>query len=283
MSQTIQSDARSRVEKVARMLPPDARDDFRTLMNEIVLANLTALSPGGNLIQPGGTQSNASAPPVGVTHSVTGANAVYSVAIQNPEGNTKPIYHELSYSPVVSFSKGVKTLPVTSNTSLQIPAPGGSYFFRLRSSYDKKSWTPYTLTDVNSISAGLVESSALSAGAAFNQTNYAVLSPTTAGAEAISISGPNGQFTPYTAVRGANQALRPSATIVNIPFGPNIYVGWDGAQYQTKNTLGEVLGDNLEPVGVVMVGSTTNGGGGTSGSNGGRLTQDPNTLFGTET
>ena len=272
MSQTIQSNPRAMVESIARVLPPHARDDFRLLMNEVLLANLTALSPGGNLIQPGGAKPSASAPPAGVTHSVVGANAQYSVSITNPPGTSTPIYHELSYSPVVSFSKGVQTLPVTTNTSLQLPSPGGNYFFRLRSSYDKKTWSNYRLTDVKPIDAGLVESSTMAPGAAFNQTNFAVVSPTTAGAEAISISGPNGQFTPYTAVRGSTQSLRPSATIVGTQFGPSVFVGWDGTQYQPKNTLAEVLADDLEPVGMVELGGSTSGGGGTSGSNGGRLT-----------
>ena len=84
MSQSIQSNPSALVESVARNLPPSARDDFRNLMNETVLANLTALSPGGNLLQIGGVKAGSSAPPVGVTHSVAGANTQLSVSISNP-------------------------------------------------------------------------------------------------------------------------------------------------------------------------------------------------------
>ncbi len=281
MSQTIQANPRALIESIARKLHPGAQDDARQFFN-LLLDNITSLSPGGNLLQAGGAPAGSSAPPTGVSHSVAGANAAYSVQIANPPNAKSTIYHELSYSPVVSFTKNVTTLPPTTNTSISIPSPGGNYFFRLRSSYDKKTWTNHQLTSPSAISAGLVESSAISSGAAFNQTNYAVVNSNTAGPAAqVNISGPSGQFTPYTAVKGTKQVLRPSATIFGSGLTASQFVGWDGDQYRLAPTLAQVLSDNLEPVGAITVGSTQTGGGGTGGGNGGRLTQDLNVVTGT--
>ena len=272
MSQTIQANPQALVESVARMLPPSSRDDFRNLMNEIVLANLTALSPGGNLIQAGGTKANASAPPKGVTHAVSGANAVYSVEIANPAGARTPIYHEISYSPLASFTKNVTTLPATTNTSVSIQSPGGNYYFRLRSSFDKKSWSDYQINKVAPIDAGYVSSEAISPAATFNQTNFATVQWGLAGTSpSVSISGTGGPFTPYVAQKGASQSLRPSATIIGTPQARDQFVGWDGSQFRLAGTLADILADGLEPVGAVFAGSGVPGGGGVTGANGGRL------------
>ncbi len=283
MSQTINSNAESLIEDVVRMMPPKAMDRARQLFRDVFLRNLVALSPGGNLIQPGGPQANASKPPVGVTHTVSGANGVLTVSIANPQSpQGTPIYHEFSYSPNISFvGRNITTLPPTTNTSITIPAVGGNFYGRLRSSYDLKTWTNYTLSSRSPIEAGYVESSAISSGATFNQTNLAVVSSeSSSDAATIAISGPSGAFTPYIAIKGAVQSRRPSATIVGLQFGPSQFVGWDGSQFQVKNTLAAVLADNLEPVGGVMIGNSQTGGGGTAGGNGGRLTQDLNTMMG---
>jgi hypothetical protein len=272
MSQTALANPRALVESIARILPQHAQDDFRNLMNSIILDNLVALSPGGSLLQIGGPKQGASAPPVGVTHQVQGANGVLTVSIANPpspQGTT--VFHEFSYSPIISFTKRVTTLPPTQNTAITIPAVGGNYYCRLRSSYDKKTWSPYTLSSTRPIDAGFVESSAMSPGAAFNQTNFAVVSAASVGIEsAITINGTGGQFTPYTAIKGTVQSSRPAATIIAPYLGPNAFVGWDGSQYQLKSTLAAVLADDLEPVGAVIAGAP--GGGGTGGGNGGRVT-----------
>lgn len=273
MSQTIQSDVLAKVESVARTLRPSAADDFRLLMKDVVLANLTALSPGGNLITPGGTKASASAPPVGVTHSVTGANGVATVNITNPASRT-PIYHEISYSPLVSFTKNVTTLPPTANTSVTIPQSGVKAFYRLRSSFDQKTWSDYQhpVGGPVAVDAGLVESSAMSPGSAFNQTNFALVQSQSYGSgAAITIGGTSSPFTPYTAQKGSTQSLRPSATIVGANLQPSTFIGWDGSQYQVRATLADVLSDDLEPVGSVALGSDETGGGGTFGGNGGRL------------
>ena len=274
MSQALQSNPLAMIESVARRMPKDAADDWRLLMRDIVLANLTALSPGGNLIQIGGAKTNSSAPPVGVAHTVTGANGVYSVAISNPPtpaGN--PIYHEISYSPLKSFTQGVVVAPVTTATNFQIAEPGGNFFFRLRSSFDKKTWTKYTLSSTEAIDANYVGSAALEPGATLNQTNYAVVNSQSVGGNSlITVDGTGGRFTPYTAVRGSVQSLRPSATIVGTELGSQQFVGWDGSQFHMLSALADVFPDDLEPVGSVVVGSGVAGGGGVKGGNGGRLT-----------
>lgn len=257
MSQTVQANPQALIESMARTFPPSAQDDVRNLMS-LLVANVTYLSPGGNLVQIGGAQAGSSTPPAGVAWTVQGANGVFTASITDP-GTAKPntIWHEVSYSPLVSFTQNVTTLPATTGLSVTIPAPGQSYFFRLRSSFDKKTWTPYLLASTSIIAAGLVESAAMAAGAAFNQTNYGVVNSQAAGSSAsVTISGTGGDLTAYTAVRGATELLRPSGTIVGVTPGSEQFVGWDGEQYHLKPTLASVLADNLEPVGKVSVVST---------------------------
>lgn len=274
MSQTIQSNALAKIESIARVLPVDARDEFRSLMSDIVIANLTALSPGGNLIQPGGTKSGASAPPSGVSHSVSAANGVATVQITNPsDAPPGPIYHEVSYSPLVSFTKNVTTLEPTTATSVTIPQSGVSAYYRLRSSFDKKTWTDYKLSSTQLIDAGKVGSSGVEPGAAFNQTNFASVVGQTSGAvDVVTINGTGGPFSTYTAVKGSTQSVRPSATLVGSNLGEHQFVGYDGSQFHLLSTLAGVFPDNLEPVGYVQLDSGNPGGGGATGGNGGRMT-----------
>lgn len=258
MSTSIQSNPAALVESVARNLPPGAQEDFRNLMNAVVLANLTALSPGGNLLQPGGPQAGSSAAPTGFTFAVEGANGVFTASI-TPPASAKPntIWWEISYGALASFTQNVTTMPATTNTSVSIPAPGQSYFFRVRASFDKKTWSAYQVASTAAIDAGLVESTAMAPAAAFNQTNYGVVNSQAAGsAAAVTISGTGGNLTSYPAVRGNTQSTRPSATIVGVTPGSDQFVGWNGETFQLKPTLASVLADNLEPVGKVSVVST---------------------------
>ena len=275
MSQTVQANPKALAENVARHLPPGAQEDFRNLL-DVVFKNLTVLSPGGNLLRAGGSPAGSSTPPAGVTHSVAGGQAVLTVGIKNPPGEPRTIYHEFSYGPLASFSKNVTTMPPTTNTSITVPAPGVNAFTRLRSSYDKQTWSNYQLSSTKPVSAGFVDSGSTGAAATFNQTNYAVVSsPASAGAPEINISGTGGPMTSYVAVKGTKQTLRPSATIISSQSGHQLFVGWDGKQHQLRASLADVLADNLEPVGVVTVGSGVDGGGGADGGNGGRLFEAP--------
>lgn len=252
---TVQATPSAQAENIARNLPPAVQEDFRALMST-VLANLSNLSPGGNLVQPGGAQAGASATPTGIGFAVTGANGAFTIAI-TPPASAKPntLWYEVSYGPLVSFTgSGITTLAATTNTSINVPAPGQSYFFRLRASFDKKTWSNYQLASQSAISAGLVESTAMAPAAAFNQTNYAVVNSQTAGsAAAVTISGPAGPLTGYAAQRGTTQYPRPSATVVGVPLGSEQFVGWNGETFELKPTLASVLADNLEPVGKVSV------------------------------
>ncbi len=143
MSQTIQANPKALIESLVKGLSPGSQDDARNLLTTVI-DNLTSLSPGGNLLQAGGIKAGSSAAPTGVTHSVTGANAAFNVAVTNPPSSSpQPIYHEVSYGPLASFTQGVTTMPPTTATSVNIPAPGTNAFFRLRSSYDQVNWSPY--------------------------------------------------------------------------------------------------------------------------------------------
>lgn len=271
MSNTVQSGLQARIESIARSVAPKAQEDVRQLFAAIV-HNLTALSPGGNLLEIGGAQANASKPPVGVTHSVVGANGVATVAINNPSG-AQPIYHEVSYSPLASFTKNVTTMPSTTATSVTIPQSGVSAFYRLRSSFDKKTWSPYQMASTKAVDAGLVASNALEPGTAFNQTNFASVMGVSSGSlDTVTVNGTGGPFSSYTAVKGSAQSTRPSATLIGSELGPSQFVGYDGSQFHLLSTLAGVFPDNLEPVGFIDLNSGTSGGGGASGGNGGRLT-----------
>lgn len=257
MSQTVQANPRALIESIARTLPSSAQEDFRNLLG-VVVDNLTTLSPGGNLLQPGGAQPGSSAPPAGVIFSVSGANGAFAVAMTDP-ATAKPntIWHEISYGPLVSFTKNVTTLAPTTNSTANIPAPGQSFFFRLRSSFDKQTWSAYQLASTAVIDAGLVESSAMAPAAAFNQTNYGeVNSQASGGSAAVTVSGTGGPLTSYPAVKGATQVIRPSATIVGVAPGSEQFVAWDGSGFLLKPTLASVFADDLEPVGKVSVVST---------------------------
>lgn len=257
MSNTIQSGHQARIESIARSMPPKAQEDMRQLLTSVI-HNLTALSPGGNLLEIGGAQANASKPPTGVTHTVQGANAQYTVGITNPSSpQGTQIWHEISYSPLKSFTQGRVTMEPTTDTSVQIPSPGGSFFFRLRSSFDKKTWSNYQYASTSPVKAGLVSSAATSSGGAFNQTNFAEVNSQAAGTSAaVTISGVGGLLSAYTAVKGAAQQVRPSATIVGVTPQSTQFVGFDGTSFALKPTLAAVLSDNLEPVGKVSVVST---------------------------
>ena len=94
----------------------------------------------------------------------------------------------------------------------------------------------------------------MGAAAAFNQTNFGVVNSQASGSLAlVTISGTGGDLTPYSAVRGATEVIRPSGTIVGVVPESEQFVGYDGNQFILKPTLASVLADNLEPVGKVSV------------------------------
>jgi hypothetical protein len=258
-SPTIQANPRSLIESMARNMPASAQDDTRQLLT-LLLQNVTALAPGGNLLTIGGTQKNAAATPSGVSFQVAGQNGTYTVTITDPS-TAKPgtIWHEISYSPLVSFTQNVTTLDATTATSVTVAAPGATNYFRLRVSYDRVNWSGYQVLSTTPVQAGLVQASSMAPAAAYNQTNFATVNSQAAGSAAIvTVSGTGGALTAYAAVKGANQTLQPSATVVGVTPGSNQFVGQDGTTglYELRPTLASVLTDNLTPVGKVSVVST---------------------------
>ena len=246
-----------------------AAEDFRVLAETLVGA-IQATNP--NALRPQGTAATQAAPQ-GTAISANGANGAITIAMEDGEQAGRPVWKEISTSPVKGFTSNVTVHPVTTGNSLVLNQPGASHFVRMRTSFDRQNWSGYQMSGQAPVEAGLVSSSAIAAGGAFNQTNYAEVTSTSSGSgDVVSINGAGCTYTPYTAVKGGAQSLRPSATIVGLVQQSKQFVAWDGSQFRLQPSLATTLADNLEPVGVVTVGSPVVGGGTASGGNGGRLT-----------
>lgn len=252
----------SQIESVALALPAGPQEDFRTLM-QAVWKNIVTLSPGGQLLRPGGAQAGSGTPPAGIQFSVAGANGAFTISIQNPKGSTgNNIWHEVSYSTVKSFAQSTKgsptVMPPTTGTSIQIPSPGTTYFFRLRSSFDLVTWSNYQYASTASVSSGLVSSAATSEAGAFNQTNYGIVTSTAVGSTAeVSIQGASGPLTSLVAQKGPQQRILPGATVLGVTPGSDQFVGFDGRHYILRPTLAGVLSDDgMTPIGKVSVVNT---------------------------
>ena len=242
------------VESITSSMPAGgAQQDFRTLIG-IIGANLQALSPGGNLIRPGGTAANSSSAPAGVSLHAQGANGVFTLAITNRNKTASTVFTEISYSAVKGFTSGVTTLPPSSSTSVTLNLPGQTYFFRVRASFDLVNWSGYTLASNTPIASGLVSSAATSNGGAFNQTNFLNVDSVAAGSTAnVRIYGTAGPLNSGVAQKGVAQTQLPSATLVNVQPGATVFAGWNGRNYVLKPTLAAVLNDDLTPIGRVSV------------------------------
>lgn len=203
-------------------------------------------------------QKPTSAPPPDAAFSVVGRNGAFTIQITNPlQSINKTIYHELSYSSQASFvgGSGVTTLPVSTSTNIVWPAPGVTGYWRLRSSYNQNNWNRYQ-TLPGTFSAGLQSSAASEAATVLNQTNYGnVDSAANVGdtSAIVRIYGKAGVNTQYPSVKGANETILPSATIINVPFASSQVVGFDGANYKVRTTLPQVLEDASTPIGAVSV------------------------------
>ena len=244
----------SQIESVCKQLPSGAQEDFRTLMRSVI-SNLQRVSPGGTLLAAGGTKTGSSAPPSGVGFQVAGANGSYTATIRNPSGGSGTIYHEVSYSPLKSFTSGVTVMSPTTATSVAVQDPGSSYFFRIRSSFDLVNWSGYTLASTAAISAGKVSSAATADAGAFNQTNYGVVGSTAVGSTAeVSVQGASGPLTNLVTQKGPTQASLPGATIFGVTPGSDQFVAHDGSTYVIRPTLAGVLADDRNtPIGAVSV------------------------------
>jgi hypothetical protein len=204
---------------------------------------------------------------------------VYSLSITNPaQSINKTLYHEISYSPSSNFTSDVTTLPITTATSLQVPDPGANVTFRIRSSHDKSNWNQH-IAQPAPVSAGLQTSSASESAVSLNQTNYATVDSVVSGSNYnIRVYGPGGVGTQFAQVRGSTETLLPSATIIGVSNGATKVIGYDGKEYQARNTLPEVLADGMTPIGAVTAGSGKKGGGQSIGGNGGRLITNDGTI-----
>lgn len=104
------------------------------------------------------------------------------------------------------------------------------------------------------IEAGLQSSKAIEDNIPLNTTNYANVDSVAVGGTAnVRVYGTSGPGTQYPSVKGAQETIQPSATIINIPLGSNRVVAFDGSNYQVENTLPEVLADGNVPTGYVSV------------------------------
>jgi hypothetical protein len=143
---------------------------------------------------------------------------------------------------------------------------------RLESSFNKIVANQPVLHGQTAVSSGLITSAAIANGAALAQSNLAtVTSSQSSGTAAITIQGAGGTLTSAVALKAGVQSVLPPATIIGNALGSNNFVGYDGAAYSVKPTLGSVLLDSLTPVGKVVVGGA-GGGGGAEAGNGGRMT-----------
>lgn len=234
-------------------------EDFRTLMLSMYAQfGLINNTNGLNWLEPTSTTQKASSPPPPqATFTVTPSNGLLIVEITNPSsGANKQIYHELSYSTVKNFSQNVQTLPVSSNTFAIIPAVGQQVWVRLRSSYDRSTWNTPLLQSYSSAvsSAGKQASSAIENNVSLNQTNYAYVDSVANGASAaVRIYGVAGPYKSYQRVLGSTLATRPSGTIINVPYGVDQFVSWDGSKFRLAPILSGIFPDTWEPVGKVSV------------------------------
>jgi hypothetical protein len=193
-------------------------------------------------------------PPAPSRLTVNGANGNFSVSITTPQNATNaPIYQEISSSPVANFVSGVATYPVSTNTSYVLPNPGATLYWRLRSSYDQQNWSSYVVQP-GAVSSGLMSSAAIASNLGLNQSNYATVDSVADGGTAtVRAYGPGGVGTSWTSILGSSSSVIPSGTMMNIAYGTNGFVVWDGQKYQLKPQLAQTFPDTWVPVGKVSI------------------------------
>jgi hypothetical protein len=237
-------------------------NEFQAVYSQIGSGPLTKVDSAASA-------TSVSSPPPPCSFQATGANGSFSVAItlpQNASGanapknaTNAPIYQQLSSSTVANFSSGVSSYPISSNTSFVFPNPGATLHWRLRSSYDQKNWNQWSVQP-GSVDAGLQSSSATASNLSLNQSNYATVDSVANGTAAtVRIYGPGGVGTSWTRIVGSASQVIPAGTILNVAYGSNAYVAYDGEQYQLKNSLTQTFPDSWIPVGRVSVIANGNG------------------------
>lgn len=241
----------SQIESAVQGNPEEMRTVLQRFADQTSLLNEAT----GNVWKgAAGTGQVAAAAPPTASLSVTGSNGVFTLEITNPVlAIHSTIYNQIAYSETKNFTSAVTTLPVTTAGQLSINAPGASAYFRIRTSTDNKTWSSW-VTGTALIQAGMVSSSATTAGSTFNQTNYADVGSIAVGETAnVLINGTGGAQTSLVAVKGKAQTVLPSATIINVEPATDQFVGWNGSSYELHDTLAAVLSDDLTPIGKVSV------------------------------
>jgi hypothetical protein len=203
--------------------------------------------------------SSLGTPPVSGL-AVTGANGSFAVTITLPQQGTAsknasnaPIYQQLQSSTASDFSSGVTSYPISQNTSFVFPNPGSTQYWRLRSSYDQRSWTSWQ-TQSGAVSAGKQTSAATENNVSLNQSNFATIDSVANGSTAsIRIYGSGGAGTAWTRIVGSNSQVIAAGTILNVAYGSTQYVAWGGTQYQLVPSLTQTFPDGWIPVGAVSV------------------------------
>jgi hypothetical protein len=220
-------------------------------------------------------------PPNPAQFNVVGQDGNFNVAITNPQFTNAltpllkqsqfagtpnlqqaQIYHELSSSATPQFdtSGGVVTYPASTATSYVFPSPNQTLYWRLRSSYDQKKWNSYQMFQskngvIAAVSSGAMSSASSVNNLMLNQSNFANIDSVVAGAHSNvriynSISGPNHNW--VRAVGNTTEVL-PAGTIINVTYGTNPFVAFDGEQYQLKPQMPQTFTDHWKPVGRVSV------------------------------
>ena len=154
---------------------------------------------------------------------------------------------------MANFVSGVTTYPASTNTSYVLPNPGATLYWRLRSSYDQQNWSSY-LVQPGAVSSGLMSSAAIASNLGLNQSNYATVDSVADGSRAtVRAYGPGGVGTSWTSILGSSSRVIPSGTMMNIAYGSNGFVVWDGQKYQLKPQLAQTFPDTWVPVGKISV------------------------------
>lgn len=241
---------------LARSAADGNKEDFFTLLTQLVKPQLDLLNAatGNNWLAPTNSPQKPSSPPPPVAGlSAVGANGSFTLAVSNPRLSVSAqIWHEISYSAVKGFSSGVTTLEPSTSTNVTVAAPGQTMFFRVRSSYDRANWNTYTLASTVAESAGLQSSAATSNAVALNISNYATVDSVAAGSGAdIRVYGVAGPRTMWPGVKGTEQTVYPSATIIGASLGAEAIVGFQNGQFMVAKDLPQVFADDIVPVGKV--------------------------------
>lgn len=215
---------------------------------------------GTNLGQPAGNNGslNPISQPPGVPGiSVTGANGSFVITLTAPSGAKGTVFYEVSLSTASNFTTGVTTLPLTSSTQTTYPAPGGTYYWRVRATYDKTTFSAYGSAG-GAINAGLQSSAATEPAVSLNQTNYAIVDSVPNGPNTnVRIYGLSGPGTNWVSITGKKETVLPSATIINTAPNSDKFIGYDGEQFLVQSQLSQVFPDQILPVGKVGTASTT--------------------------